>query len=183
MILINLIHFFFACQLRSIHLINSATPSGIQTMFSATRLTDPSPAMKWVRVVGQVLLLSVIWFVADRGAKMLELPISGGIFGLGILVVLLLTGVIKPGWIEGGAELILANMLLYFIPLVVSVVQYTDLLEAEGLKLMLAIGIGFVSVLLTTAFVVEWICQLLRKRQYRNITEARRNRAFVAGQK
>ncbi|MBV6823633.1 CidA/LrgA family protein [Pseudomonas sp. PD9R] len=152
-------------------------------MFSATRLTDPSPAMKWVRVVGQVLLLSVIWFVADRGAKMLELPISGGIFGLGILVVLLLTGVIKPGWIEGGAELILANMLLYFIPLVVSVVQYTDLLEAEGLKLMLAIGIGFVSVLLITAFVVEWICQLIRKRQYRNITEARRNRAFVAGQK
>lgn len=152
-------------------------------MSSVPRLTDPSPAARWVKAVAQVLLLSVIWFAADHGAKLLALPISGGIFGLGILVVLLLTGVIKPAWVEGGAELILANMLLYFIPLVVSVVQYADLFEAEGLKLLIAIGLGFLSVLLVTAVVVEWACQLIRKRHYTNLTEARRNRTLVAGQK
>ncbi|MEH6415512.1 CidA/LrgA family protein [Pseudomonas sp. CGJS7] len=152
-------------------------------MSSVSRLIDPNPARRWVRAVAQVLLLSVIWFAADRGAKVLGLPISGGIFGLGILVVLLMTGVIKPTWVEGGAELILANMLLYFIPLVVSVVQYTDLFETEGLKLMVAIGVGFLSVLVVTAFVVEWACQLIRKRHYSNLIEARRTRALVAGQK
>lgn len=152
-------------------------------MSSVSRLIDSSFTTRWVRAVAQVLLLSVIWFAADHGAKMLGLPISGGIFGLGILVVLLLTGVIKPAWVEGGAELILANMLLYFIPVVVSVVQYTDLFETEGLKLLVAIGLGFLSVLLVTAFVVEWACQLIRKRHYTNLTEARRNRTLMAGQK
>ena len=152
-------------------------------MSSVPRSTDPNLSVKWVRAVGQALLLSVLWFAADRGAKMFGIPISGGILGLGILVVLLLTGVIKPAWIEGGADLILANMLLYFIPLVVSIVQYTELFEVEGLKLILTIGVGFLSVLLITAFVVEWMCQLIRKRHFNNLVEARRDRALMNGQK
>lgn len=151
-------------------------------MSSVSRLIDAG-ALKWVKALAQVLFLSVIWFVADRGAKMLGLPISGGIFGLGILAALLLAGVIKPAWVEGGAELILANMLLYFIPLVVSVVQYSDLFETEGLKLMVAIAVGFLSVMVITAFVVEWACRLIRMRNYITLTEARRNRTLLAGQK
>lgn len=152
-------------------------------MSSVSRLTEPGPVKRWVKAFAQVLLLSVVWFAADRGAKMLGLPISGGIFGLIILVALLLTGIVKPAWVEEGAELLLANMLLYFIPLVVSVVQYTKLFETEGLKLFVTIGFGFLSVLVVTAFVVEWACQLIRKRHYSTLTDARKTRALVAAQR
>lgn len=151
-------------------------------MSSYPPVNAPNPAMTWARALGQVVLLSALWFVADRVARLLALPVSGGIVGLGVLVLLLLSGVVKPAWVEAGAELILANMLLYFIPLVVSVVQYTDLLEHEGLKLLVAIGVGFLSVMLVTACVVELICQRIRKRQHGKLTRVRRDRLTLGRQ-
>jgi len=133
-------------------------------------------AQRWLQVFGQVLFLMLVWALADRVAVASHLPVSGGILGLLVLVVLLLTGLVKPAMFELGAELLLANMLLYFIPLVVSVVQYTSLFESEGLKLMVAIGAGFVSVLVVTALTVEWVCAWTRKRHLARLTQQRRNR-------
>ncbi|WP_213878705.1 CidA/LrgA family protein [Pseudomonas sp. dw_358] len=128
----------------------------------------------WARVLGQMVLLTGVWFVADRVAALLHLPVSGGVLGLLVLVALLLSGLVKPPLIEKGAEWLLANMLLYFIPLVVSIVQYTSLIQSEGLKLFLAIGIGFISVMLATALTVEWVCALTRKRTLRRHLQRRR---------
>lgn len=133
----------------------------------------------WARVVGQMILLTGVWFVADRAAALLNLPLSGGVLGLLVLVALLLSGVVKPPLIERGAEWLLANMLLYFIPLVVSIVEYTQLIESEGLKLFAAIGIGFISVMLATALTVEWVCALTRKRTLRRHLQRRQARRSV----
>ncbi|WP_416424288.1 CidA/LrgA family protein [Pseudomonas sp. App30] len=150
----------------------------------STRPLTPSrpsrTALRWLQIIGQILLLILVWSLADRVATLAHLPISGGILGLLVLVALLLSGVVKPTLFEQGGELLLANMLLYFIPLVVSVVQYTSLFESEGLKLMVAIGVGFVSVLVTTAFTVEWLCAWTRKRQLQRLT-AQRGKRPVAG--
>ncbi len=135
---------------------------------------------RWAKALAQVALLSALWWVADRLATRLALPLSGGIVGMALLVALLLAGVVKPAWVKAGAELILANMLLYFIPLVVSIVQYTDLFEHQGLKLLAAIGVGFLSVMLVTACVVELICQRIRKRQYGKLTQLRSGRPVVS---
>lgn len=151
-------------------------------MSSYPQVNPSSPAAVWAKALGQVLLLGGIWWIAERLASLLALPLSGGIVGLGLLVALLLSGVVKPAWVEAGAELILGNMLLYFIPLVVSVVQYTDLLEHEGLKLLVAIGGGFLSVMLVTACVVELICQQIRKRRYGKLTDMRRARPALGSQ-
>jgi holin-like protein len=150
-------------------------------MSSVASSTQNIQPIKWVKAIAQVAFLSLLWFLANHAAKMFDIPISGGILGLGILVVLLLSGMIKPAWVEGGAELILANMLLYFIPLVVSIVQYADLFESQGLKLIVVIGVGFISVFLSTAFVVEWSCQLIRKRRFKKNIYRRANRALIVG--
>lgn len=150
-------------------------------MSSSSPLPGLARRGQWLRSGSQVLLLILLWYVADRAASMLELPVSGGILGLAMLVVLLLTGLVKPRWIEGGAELILANMLLYFIPLVVSVVQYKDLFETVGIKLFVAIGTGFLAVMLVTALVVEGVCQLIRKQHFRKVLQVRKERALLGG--
>lgn len=132
--------------------------------------------INWLQILGQIVALALVWCAADRVATVFKLPISGGVLGLLVLVALLLTGAIKPPAIQKGAELLLANMLLYFIPLVVSVVQYVSLIETEGLKLFAAIGPGFMSVLLVTAFTVEWVCLMTRKRQLRRHRQQRSGR-------
>lgn len=124
----------------------------------------------------QVLGLIAAWYAADRASAWLGLPFSGGVVGLIVMVALLQSGVLRPAAIEHGADWLLSNMLLFFIPLVVSVVQFTGLLETDGLRLLAAIGIGFTCVLLATAFTVEWACRFERGRTLRRLRQERRLR-------
>jgi holin-like protein len=126
----------------------------------------------------QVLLLIAVWYGADRAATWLGLPFSGGVVGLLLMVALLLSGAVRPVVVDRGADWLLSNMLLFFIPLVVSVVQFTGLLKSEGLRLFAAIGLGFISVLLATALTVEWVCRMDRGRRLRRLLRSRRREAL-----
>jgi holin-like protein len=126
----------------------------------------------------QVLLLIAVWYGADRAAARLELPFSGGVVGLLLMVALLLSGAVRPAVVDRGADWLLSNMLLFFIPLVVSVVQFTGLLKSEGLRLFAAIGLGFISVLLVTALTVEWVCRIERGRRLRRLLRNRSKEAL-----
>lgn len=127
--------------------------------------------------VWQVGVLIAAWWLADQAASALHLPFSGGVVGLALLVVLLLAGWVRPAAIELGANWLLANMLLFFIPLVVSVVQFTELLKTQGLTLFLNIGLGFASVMLATALTVEWVCRHERKLRLNKLLRQRAMRA------
>ena len=127
--------------------------------------------------VWQVGVLIAAWWLAAQAASALQLPFSGGVVGLALLVVLLLAGWVRPAAIELGANWLLANMLLFFIPLVVSVVQFTELLKTQGLTLFLNIGLGFASVMLATALTVEWVCRYERKVRLNKLLRQRTMRA------
>ena len=125
----------------------------------------------------QVGILIAAWWLADEAASALHLPFSGGVVGLFVLVALLLSGWVRPAAIELGANWLLANMLLFFIPLVVSVVQFTQLLKSQGLMLFVNIGLGFASVMLATALTVEWVCRYERKLRLNKLLRQRAARA------
>lgn len=137
----------------------------------------PLPARRQpARTAWQVGILIAAWWLADAAAGALHLPFSGGVVGLFVLVALLLAGWVRPAAIELGANWLLANMLLFFIPLVVSVVQFTQLLKAQGLMLFVNIGLGFASVMLATAFTVEWVCRYERRLRLQALLRQRKAR-------
>jgi holin-like protein len=72
-------------------------------------------------------------------AKWLQLPIPGTILGIIVLFVLLKTNVIKLSWIEQGANWLLAELLLFFIPAAVGVMNYMSLLEQDGIRILLVV--------------------------------------------
>lgn len=135
------------------------------------RSSHPLPRL--LTTVLQVILLIAIWYACDRAAAWLHLPFSGGVVGLLLMVALLLGGVVRPSFVDHGAEWLLSNMLLFFIPLIVSVVQFTSVLEREGVRLFAAIGIGFLSVLMVTALTVEWVCRVERGLRLRKLLQQR----------
>lgn len=55
----------------------------------------------------------------------------------------------------GGARWLLAEMLLFFVPAVVAVVNYTQLLMVDGWRIMLVIALSTLMVLGATAWVVD----------------------------
>ena len=63
--------------------------------------------------------------------------------------------VIPLNWVRAGARWLLAEMLLFFVPAVVAVVNYTQLLMVDGWRIFLVIALSTLMVLGATAWVVD----------------------------
>jgi holin-like protein len=62
-----------------------------------------------------------------------------------------------------GADWLLAEMLLFFIPAVMAVSQHAALLRAEGVRIVAVILIGTVLVMTATAFLVDLVWRWRQK--------------------
>jgi holin-like protein len=82
-----------------------------------------------------LLLFQAAGEVLSRG---LDLPIPGNVIGMALLLIGFLTGVVKVAWLEEAAELMLANLALFFVPAGVGVMVYTDLIAREWLPISVA---------------------------------------------
>ena len=81
--------------------------------------------------------------------------------------LLLGSGVLKVGMVEKGAKWALGELVFFFIPIMVSVLQYRDLLVSQGGQLALTIAVGtalvMVSTALTMMFCYRWQRRLHKK--------------------
>jgi holin-like protein len=114
------------------------------------------------RIVGQSALLAALWFAADYAARHLDLPVPGSVIGLAALLVLLLTGGVAPRWVKAGADWLLSDMLLFFVPAAVAVVQYGGLFKSDGWRLALVVVCGTLMVMVAVAFTVDQAARLER---------------------
>jgi holin-like protein len=72
-----------------------------------------------------------------------------------LLLGLILCRAIPLNWVRAGAHWLLAEMLLFFVPAVVAVVNYAQLLMVEGWRIFMVIGLSTLLVLGATAWVVD----------------------------
>ncbi|MDQ8952336.1 CidA/LrgA family protein [Acinetobacter rudis] len=111
-------------------------------------------------VLVQLALIIFIWVIAYIIQTSLQLPIASGILGLFLLLLLLNLKWIKINMVEQGAQFLLANLLLFFIPPVVGLIQYQELLLQRGGQLVFAITISTICVMVSSVWSIQW---LLRK--------------------
>ncbi|MDR5814808.1 CidA/LrgA family protein [Caballeronia sp. LZ033] len=118
---------------------------------------------RFVRVALQSTVLAAIWAAADFVARKLSLPVPGGVVGLVALLALLFCGGIAPRWVKAGADWLLADMLLFFIPAAVAAVQYGGLFLEDGWRLALVVVGGTLMVMVAVAFAVDRAARLERR--------------------
>ncbi len=114
----------------------------------------PKKLFSFFRVLAQIGLLIAIWLASDWFVHRTGLPVPGGVLGLGIVFVLLLLGV-PLNWVKDGAQWLLAEMLLFFVPAVVAMIKYKALFISEGWQLLVVIFLGTALVMCVTALVVD----------------------------
>ena len=115
------------------------------------------------KTVAQILLLVLIWWLGTKIQSWFHLPISGGVIGLLLLLAALLTGLFKLSWIKQGSDLILAELVLFFIPCVVGLVKYKHLFLSSGWQLVVAVVLGTICVMVITALTVYFGFKFERK--------------------
>lgn len=113
----------------------------------------------------ELVVLLAIYFLGTQLAVWLAWPIPGGVVGLGLLLATFATGLVKPAALQLGAGVLMAEMLLFFIPALMSLLDYGGLVCNDGWRILLVIGFSTLSVMLVTAFTVEMVCRWSMRRE------------------
>lgn len=103
----------------------------------------------------QIIIILAVWSYAYVLQKLLSLPVASGVLGFFLLLFLLEMKWLKLAHVERGANLLLAELLLFFIPPVVGVIQYQDLLIASGWQILLVILISTALVMMVSVYSVR----------------------------
>lgn len=113
-----------------------------------------------VQVPLQVMLYAGLFIFSQHLVTWLHLPLPANIVGMLLLLAMIMLRILPLGWVKAGSKWLLAEMLLFFIPAVVAVVNYSELLRIEGWRILLVIGLSTLMVLAATSLVVDKIYRL-----------------------
>lgn len=112
---------------------------------------------KWIHVIWQVLILHVFLWLGILIVSWIEIQFPGSIVGMLMLLGCLYLGWMKIEWVELGARWLLAEMVLFFIPSAIGIIQYPSLLSWDGFHVVGIILIGTSAVMLVTGWIGDWL--------------------------
>ena len=112
-------------------------------------------ALQLAKAVLQVSLLSAIWISMDWLRQRYGWSMPAGLIGFGLLAVGLFSGLVKARWLQTGTNWLLAEMLLFFVPAMLVVTEYPDLIRHQGLRILAVIVASTACVMAVTALAVD----------------------------
>ena len=110
---------------------------------------------KIITIILQILFIHIFLFLGSAVKAIVPIPIPSAMVGLLLLFLSLLLGVVKLEWVEQGGNWLLAELLLFFIPSAVGIVNYDEMLSWQGFMSVLLIGLSTFIVIGSTAFIAE----------------------------
>ncbi|KWF09651.1 CidA/LrgA family protein [Burkholderia pseudomultivorans] len=145
---------------------------------AAARAAVRTGLARTARIALQAAALGALWMAVDWAARQLGLPIPSGVIGLAVLLVLLFSGRVAPAWVKDGANWLLSDMLLFFVPAAVAAVQYGGLFREDGWRIALVMLAGTAFVMVAVAVAVDLAAKLERRLAVQRVyAERRRARA------
>ena len=107
------------------------------------------------KAVLQVAVLSAIWIAMEALREHFGWSMPAGLIGFALLAIGLFSGVIKASWLQAGTDWLMAEMLLFFVPAMLVVTEYPDLIRHQGLRILAVIVTSTVCVMAVTALAVD----------------------------
>lgn len=123
-------------------------------------------------LVLQIGLFCLFSVACQRFAQWAHLPIPGSVLGLGLLFALLALKLVPEKTVQLGAAWLIGELLLFFIPPVISVLKYEALFEQYGASLLFILVAGSACVMIGTGIVVDRVFRFERRL---NVKRARRH--------
>lgn len=113
--------------------------------------------LKLLQMIGQGMILWIIYWLGCQITVLTGLPIPGTVFGMVLLFLLLLGGIIKLSYIQDTADFLLKHMLFFFIPIAVGLMDWGAVFYEHAAVLTVAIVAGAVLPFLTVGILTQLI--------------------------
>lgn len=112
----------------------------------------------------QFLIILVINFAGVIIQNIFHLPLPGTILGMLILFVLLWTKVLKVESIEKVCDFLILNMIIFFLPPAVELLEYMALLKTGFLKIIVLLIATTVITMIVTGKTVDFCIKRMEKK-------------------
>ena len=112
--------------------------------------------MKYIK---QFALIALITFLGELLNLLLPLPVPASIYGMVLLFVCLMTGLIKLPKIEETADLLLSVMPIFFISPTVSIMSSVGMMKDDLFGVFLTCIVSTIVAMAVTG----WVAQLIMK--------------------
>lgn len=117
--------------------------------------------MKYIK---QFLIILAISFVGELLRYLIPLPIPASIYGMVILFVGLMTGLIKLEAVKDAGKFLIEIMPLMFIPAGVGLMTSWEILQPVFLPICIITVVTIITVMVATGRISQWIIRRGRKR-------------------
>lgn len=105
----------------------------------------------------QVIFLSAIFMGVEYLGQILHIPLPANLLGMLVVLLLLFCRIVPLKIIKSGSNWLLSEMLLFFVPAVVAVVNFKAVMLTMGVQIFAVIILSSCVVLIATAFIVNLI--------------------------
>lgn len=120
--------------------------------------------MKLLVLVLQIMALWAIGAAGNMIAGFFHLDVPGSIIGIAMLLIMMHRQWIPVEKIEFGAEFLIAELLLFFVPSAIGVVRFKDILANDLGQLLLTIGSSIFLLLLFVGALTEIVMRIHGRR-------------------
>jgi holin-like protein len=107
----------------------------------------------------QIGFVVLLWYAGETVVRSTGLPLPGAVVGLALALAILHGRGLPLGTMKRGADWFLADMLLFFVPAVLAVLDHGELLGLLGVKIVAIIVVSTAAVMLVTALTIDFACR------------------------
>ena len=120
---------------------------------------------KWLLKLLQIIVIICFTLLGQLIVSSFNLHIPGSIIGLVLLLACLHLEWVKLDWVEAGSALLFSEMLLFFIPAMVGIMNYPWLIGSKGILVLLTVIIGTTLAMVSTGIVSKALLKLKAVKQ------------------
>lgn len=114
---------------------------------------------KTILIIIHIFILYIFNLIGIWLKEILNLSVPGSVIGLLLLFILLMTNILKVEWIEAGAQFLVSNLVFFFIPATVGIINYFDLFKGKGALLILIVLISTILVMTSSGLVSQYLAK------------------------
>ncbi len=118
-----------------------------------------------MKYIVQIGIITGISFIAELLHALLPFPVPASVYGLLLLLILLLTGIIKEEHIRETADFMISIMPLFFVPPSVALMTSFEIMQGSIVKLLVMCMVSTVAVMVVTGSIAQGIVRIGKRKQ------------------
>lgn len=122
---------------------------------------------KSLKLLAGFLIIGIIQYMSCLVIKFSEIVFPPPLLGMILLSILLYFKIIPMSLMKNSCQILLDNMVLFFVPITIGVVLYTEIISKNLLVLSLAIGFSTILTLVAAAFITDYFVEK-KQRELKN---------------